>query len=94
MCCAGGHSTACSLAVLAGLGASQAWGVHTCVQAHAARCLHRLPLTGPPSLPTPIHLPPCSGKAGVTVGGKLEGGALCPGSKVLLMPAGQPATVK
>lgn len=35
-----------------------------------------------------------SGKAGVTVGGKLEGGALCPGCKVLLMPAGQPATVK
>lgn len=42
----------------------------------------------------PPARPPCSGKAGVTVGGKLEGGALCPGSKVLLMPAGQPATVK
>jgi len=44
--------------------------------------------------PLTAHLPACSGKAGVTVGGKLEGGALCPGSKVLLMPAGQPATVK
>ena len=35
-----------------------------------------------------------SGKAGVTVGGKLEGGALRIGSRVLLMPSGQHATVK
>ena len=35
-----------------------------------------------------------AGKAGVTVGGKLEGGALRPGTRVLLMPSGQVAPVK
>lgn len=35
-----------------------------------------------------------SGKAGVTVGGKLEGGALRLGSRVLLLPSAQAATVK
>ena len=34
------------------------------------------------------------GKSGLTVGGKLEGGALCPGTKVLLMPGREIATVK
>ena len=49
-------------------------------------------------LERPLRLPVSdvlrAGKAGVTVGGKLEGGALRPGSKVLVMPSGQPATVK
>ena len=49
-------------------------------------------------LEKPLRLPVAdvqrSGKAGVTVGGKLEGGALRVGSAVLVMPAGMPATVK
>ena len=35
-----------------------------------------------------------SGKGGVLVGGKLEGGGLVAGSRVLVMPSAQPATVK
>lgn len=35
-----------------------------------------------------------SGKTGVVVGGKLEGGALKPGTVVLVMPSKQEATVK
>ncbi|KAL4857598.1 HBS1-like protein [Chlorella vulgaris] len=46
----------------------------------------------------PLRLPVSdvsrSGKGGVTVGGKLEGGALRPGSRVLVMPSAQQATVK
>lgn len=57
----------------------------------AFRPTHRL-------LERPLRLPVAdvvrSGKAGVTVGGKLEGGALRPGNRVLVMPAGEPATVK
>lgn len=49
-------------------------------------------------LERPLRLPVTdvvrSGKAGVTVGGKLEGGALRPGSRVLIMPSGEAATVK
>jgi elongation factor 1 alpha-like protein len=46
----------------------------------------------------PLRLPLAdvsrAGKQGVTVSGKLEGGALRVGSRVLAMPAGQAATVK
>ena len=69
-----------------------------------ALCLLHTDCPVAPALPCcclPIHLtlpspsfPACSGKAGVTVGGKLESGALRVGSRVLLMPSGLPATVK
>ena len=46
----------------------------------------------------PLRLPVSDvvrgGKAGVTVGGKLEGGALRVGSRVAVMPSGQQAAVK
>jgi elongation factor 1 alpha-like protein len=63
-----------------------------CLQAiDTFRPTHRL-------LEKPLRLPVAdvvrSGKAGVTVGGKLEGGALRIGSRVLLLPSGQYATVK
>lgn len=57
----------------------------------AFRPTHRL-------LERPLRLPVSdvarAGKGGVTVGGKLEGGALRPGARVLIMPSCQAATVK
>ncbi|KAL4448191.1 hypothetical protein ABPG75_005410 [Micractinium tetrahymenae] len=68
------------------------WKGPTLAQAiDAFRPTHRL-------LERPLRLPVTdvvrSGKAGVTVGGKLEGGALRPGSRVLIMPSGETSTVK
>ena len=49
-------------------------------------------------LERPLRLPVADvvrgGKGSATAGGKLEGGALRPGTKVLVMPSAQPATVK
>lgn len=46
----------------------------------------------------PLRLPVSdvarAGKGGVVVGGKLDAGALRPGSRVLIMPSRQEATVK
>ena len=54
----------------------------------------------PPHRPTdlPLRLPVAEvgrgARGGVAVGGKLEAGALRPGTRVLVMPAAQAATIK
>lgn len=68
------------------------WRGPTLAQAiDAFRPAHRL-------LEKPLRMPVAdvqrSGKANVLVGGKLEGGGLVVGSRVLVMPSGQAATVK
>ena len=71
-----------------------------CGSACLPACLQAIDMFQPSHrlLEKPLRLPVAdvarSGKAGVTVGGKLEGGALCIGSRVLVMPSGQHATVK
>lgn len=61
---------------------------------------HHPPHCSTPSLPPgkPLRMPISdvfkTKQGAVTVGGKLEGGAMRPGSKVLLVPGYEPATVK
>jgi sulfate adenylyltransferase subunit 1 (EFTu-like GTPase family) len=75
-------------------------GKRFCLSARLLPCLQAIDTFRPTHrlLEKPLRLPVAdvarSGKAGVTVGGKLEGGALRIGSRVLLMPSGQHATVK
>lgn len=73
----------------------------TCIHVHTSYALlqaidnfrpaHRL-------VEKPLRLPVAeaarAGKLGVVVGGKLEAGALRPGTRVLIMPSRQEATVK
>jgi translation elongation factor EF-1alpha len=76
----------------------------TAAQRHSQHSSTATPTTShlPPTAPSPPGKPlrmPISDvfktkQGAVTVGGKLEGGALRPGSKVLLVPGYEPATVK